>query len=165
MITTINPYNQTPIHSYAILSASEIDHSIARAEQAFFNWRLTSFEERASLMRRLGELLRIEAVAKAPLITEEMGKPLKQAVAEIEKCAWACDFYADHAEEFLADEVIKTNATESWVSYDPLGVIFGIMPWNFPFWQVFRFAAPALMAGNVGILKHASNVQIGRAHV
>src|SRR6185436_4417643 len=122
------------------------------------SWRKTSFAERGRLMKRAGEILRQRKEEFARLMAIEMGKPLKQGVAETEKCAWACDFYADHAEGQLAPDVIKTDASKSYVASDPLGVVLAVMPWNFPLWQVFRFAAPALMAGNAAVLKHASNV-------
>jgi succinate-semialdehyde dehydrogenase/glutarate-semialdehyde dehydrogenase len=124
----------------------------------FRRWRATSFGERAELMRGAAAYLRQEQARLAGLVTAEMGKPIVEAEGEIEKCAWNCEFYAENAERFLADEPQVSSATESYVAFPPLGVVLAIMPWNFPFWQVFRFAAPALMAGNTAILKHASNV-------
>jgi acyl-CoA reductase-like NAD-dependent aldehyde dehydrogenase len=125
---------------------------------AFSRWRRTPFGERSDLLRRTASGLRQEKERLAGLITAEMGKPIVEAEAEIEKCAWNCDFYAENGEAFLGRRPVETNAKESYVAFEPLGPILAIMPWNFPFWQVFRFAAPALMAGNVAILKHASNV-------
>ena len=122
------------------------------------NWRKTSFEQRAARMLEAANTLRRKKEQYGKLITEEMGKPLAEAIAEVEKCAWVCDYYAQYAEQFLKDEPVQTDASHSFVSYRPLGVVLAVMPWNFPFWQVFRFAAPALMAGNAGLLKHASNV-------
>src|SRR5215217_4118300 len=119
---------------------------------------LETFEERAEFMRRAAESLREEKPRFAKLMTLEMGKPIAEAEAEVDKCAWNLDFYADNAERYLADESVETNAIQSFVAYAPLGVILAVMPWNFPFWQVIRFAAPALMAGNTVLLKHASNV-------
>jgi succinate-semialdehyde dehydrogenase/glutarate-semialdehyde dehydrogenase len=135
-----------------------VESVLQRAERAWLEWRETDFSERAELMRRAAEILRSKAQAYAELMAVEMGKPLPQGKAEAEKCAWACDFYAENAERFLADEPVETDAGKSYVSYRPLGPVLAIMPWNFPFWQVFRFAAPALMAGNAAVLKHASNV-------
>ncbi len=125
---------------------------------AFQKWKGVSIEKRGELLKQVGDLLIDRKEDHARAITREMGKPLKEAYGEVEKCAWVCDFYAENAEDFLADELIETEATESFVSYDPLGPVLAIMPWNFPFWQVFRFAAPALMAGNSVLLKHAPNV-------
>jgi succinate-semialdehyde dehydrogenase/glutarate-semialdehyde dehydrogenase len=135
-----------------------VESVLQRAERAWLEWRETDFSERAELMRRAAEILRSKAQAYAELMAVEMGKPLPQGKAEAEKCAWACEFYAENAERFLADEPVETDAGKSYVSYRPLGPVLAIMPWNFPFWQVFRFAAPALMAGNAAVLKHASNV-------
>jgi succinate-semialdehyde dehydrogenase/glutarate-semialdehyde dehydrogenase len=128
------------------------------AQQAYRRWRRTPFSERAERMRRAAAYLRDQQGRLAATITAEMGKPIVEAEAEVEKCAWNCEFYAEHAERFLADEPHPSGATESYVQFLPLGVVLAIMPWNFPFWQVFRFAAPAVMAGNTAILKHASNV-------
>ena len=128
------------------------------ARQRFFEWRLVPFAERESRMRRAASLLRERTLPYAELMAREMGKPIREGRAEVEKCAKVCDYYADHAERFLSNEPIETEASSSYVAFQPLGVVLAVMPWNFPFWQVFRFAAPALMAGNAGVLKHASNV-------
>jgi succinate-semialdehyde dehydrogenase/glutarate-semialdehyde dehydrogenase len=131
---------------------------LLRAEETFRNNRQTSIAERAKKMLAAAAILEGRKKQFGETMTAEMGKPIKAAIAEAEKCAAVCRYYAENAERFLADEVIETNATRSYVHYQPLGVVLAVMPWNFPFWQVFRFAAPALMAGNVGLLKHASNV-------
>src|SRR5207247_511250 len=131
---------------------------LAEAHDAFLLWRQRPIAERAVPMRALARLLRERAEPYARLATLEMGKPIGEAKAEIEKCPWACEHFADSAARYLADEVVRSNARRSLVAYQPLGVVLAIMPWNFPFWQVLRFAAPALMAGNTGLLKHASNV-------
>src|SRR6185312_4513793 len=157
-IATINPATGQQIKTFAPLSAAQIDQALDRAVSAFDQHRKTSFVDRASRMRKVAELLEKECRELGRLMTLEMGKPIKAAIAEAEKCATACNYYADNAERFLADEPVKMEGGESWIAFQPLGVVLAIMPWNFPFWQVFRFAAPALMAGNVGILKHASNV-------
>ena len=154
----INPATEDVIGTFEEFTPEQTEAAIAEAQTAFATWRETSFAERARLVRRAGAVLRERAAHYAGLITAEMGKPIAQAEAEVEKCAWNCDFYADNAERFLADEPVPTNARESYIAYEPLGVILAVMPWNFPFWQVFRFAAPALMAGNTCLLKHASNV-------
>src|SRR5215813_12333142 len=120
-------------------------------------WRTVPFAERSALFQRVATYLRAHKASLALLATQEMGKPITEAEAEVEKCAWNCDYFAEHAEGFLADQHVVTNATQSYVAFRPLGVILAIMPWNFPFWQVLRFAAPALMAGNTAVLKHASN--------
>ncbi|HEY8427834.1 MAG TPA: NAD-dependent succinate-semialdehyde dehydrogenase [Sandaracinaceae bacterium] len=135
-----------------------IDAALARAHAAFASWRQRSFEERAEVLRVAARVLRAQSRAFAELMTAEMGKPVTQGVAEAEKCAWVCEHYADHAAAYLAPEPAATDAKESFVSYQPLGTTFAIMPWNFPFWQVFRHAAPSLMAGNTVVLKHAENV-------
>lgn len=158
VIRTINPANGQVIARYRESSAREVETVLRKAEEAWLQWRQTNFEERANLMRRAGAILRANAQGYAELMATEMGKPLPQGKAEVEKCAWACDYYADHAARFLADELVETDASKSYVSYRPLGPVLAVMPWNFPFWQVFRFAAPALMAGNAAVLKHSSNV-------
>ncbi|QLE02743.1 NAD-dependent succinate-semialdehyde dehydrogenase [Galbibacter sp. BG1] len=158
MITSVNPYTGEEIYSFQPLNSSEIKNKIDHGDTVFKQWKQTSFKERASLMKNAGNVLRTKKEHYGKVISEEMGKPLKQAISEIEKCAWVCDFYAENAEGFLANEEITSDAQESYVSYEPLGVLLAVMPWNFPFWQVFRFAAPALMAGNAAVLKHASNV-------
>lgn len=158
MPTVINPATGEAGQTYPDMQADEVDAIIERCHSAWNRWRSTSFAERATKMRRVGALLREQAEKFARLMAEEMGKPLAQGRAEIEKCAWVCDYYADNAQAFLAPQPIATDASKSYVAFQPLGVVLAVMPWNFPFWQVFRFAAPALMAGNGGLLKHASNV-------
>jgi succinate-semialdehyde dehydrogenase/glutarate-semialdehyde dehydrogenase len=154
----VNPATGQPIRDYPEHDESEVAARLERAEQAFASWRKTPFAERARLMRAAGDILRDRAGDYGRLITEEMGKPIASAEGEVDKCAWVCEFYAENAERFLSPEPVGTDASRSLVRYDPLGPVLAIMPWNFPFWQVFRFAAPALMAGNVGLLKHAGNV-------
>ncbi len=157
-IATVNPTTGEVIQTFPALTATEIEATLARSQAAFLAYRDTSFEERAHWLRAAADILMAEKLDFAQLITLEMGKTLKSAIAEVEKCALGCRFYAEHGANFLADEVIATDASRSFIRYQPLGIILAVMPWNFPFWQVFRFAAPALMAGNVGVLKHASNV-------
>jgi succinate-semialdehyde dehydrogenase/glutarate-semialdehyde dehydrogenase len=142
------------------MTEDEVNAIIESVHGAFNGWRKTSFSFRAERMKEVAHLLRDRKEEFGTLMTEEMGKPYKQSIAEAEKCAWVCEYYADNAEKFLANKDIATEASDSFVSYQPIGIVLAVMPWNFPFWQVFRFAAPALMAGNVGILKHASNVQV-----
>jgi succinate-semialdehyde dehydrogenase / glutarate-semialdehyde dehydrogenase len=158
MLKSINPANNKEIKSYIEMSGEELSQVISLADNDFFSWKETSFEHRSGLMKNAANILRTNSEEYSVLMTMEMGKPIVQSRAEVEKCAWVCDYYADNAEKFLCDEVIKTEASKSFVAYQPLGVILAVMPWNFPFWQVFRFAAPNLMAGNAGLLKHASNV-------
>jgi len=157
-IASINPATNETFATFEPLKAAEIEQKLQRAAAAFAINRARSFAERARRMRRAAEILDERANELAKTITLEMGKPIKAAVAEVQKCANVCRFYAEHAEGYLAEEHVATDAEESYVRFDPLGVILAVMPWNFPFWQVFRFAAPALMAGNAGLLKHASNV-------
>lgn len=157
-IESINPSTGERLRSYEEHTPSEVDNALQLAAQAFATWRRTSVNFRAATMRLAGELLRKEQEVSAVLMANEMGKPLAQGRSEVEKCASVCDYYADHAERFLAPEPITTDATASYVTFEPLGIILAIMPWNFPFWQVFRAAVPALMAGNAVVLKHASNV-------
>lgn len=157
-IATINPATGELLKSFEPLSDSQINEKIRRAAEAFPKFRALTFAQRAQMMRKAGDILESEKNAIARLMTTEMGKTLRSAVDEAVKCAWVCRHYADCAEAFLADEIIQTNATRSYVRYQPLGIILVVMPWNFPFWQAFRFIAPGLMAGNVGLLKHASNV-------
>ena len=156
--TSINPYNGKELKSYKNHTKKEISEIIDKADKRFYSWRETSFAERKKLMLAAATELKKNKREYAETMTLEMGKPISQAIAEIEKCAWVCEYYAENAEKQLENEVIKTDAHKSCVSYEPLGVVLAIMPWNYPFWQVFRFTAPALMAGNIGILKHASNV-------
>lgn len=155
---SINPYNNQLIEEFDSHTPQEIAAKLEKADNTFASWRKTDFASRSILLKKAAETLRAKKASYAQTITLEMGKPIKESVAEIEKCAWACDYYADHAAHFLRDEIKETDATHSYVKYQPLGLILAIMPWNFPFWQTFRFAAPALMAGNVGMLKHAANV-------
>ncbi len=155
---SINPATGEEIGRYARHSKDEVEERLARAAAAFERHRLTPFAERARKMRRTADLLEERTGRYAETMTREMGKPIAQARSEAEKCAWVCRYYADHAEDFLADEHVDTGARKSFVAFEPLGLVLAVMPWNFPFWQVFRFAAPALMAGNVGLLKHAANV-------
>ncbi|MEJ7618745.1 MAG: NAD-dependent succinate-semialdehyde dehydrogenase, partial [Pyrinomonadaceae bacterium] len=157
-IATINPATGETLHVFAAHTDQEIEEKLERAARGFRAHRRTSFAERAETMRAAAHLLEAERERYAKLMTIEMGKPLQAARDEILKCAAGCRYYAEHAEQFLADESVETDATRSFVRYQPLGPVLAVMPWNFPFWQVFRFAAPALMAGNVGLLKHASNV-------
>ena len=146
------------LRTFDALSAQELESKIQRAFDAFRSHRRTSFADRATRMLRAAEILEAEKEVLARLMTIEMGKPIKSAGDEVMKCAWACRYYAENAERALGDEVIATNASRSFVRFQPLGVVLAVMPWNFPLWQVFRFAAPALMAGNTGLLKHSSNV-------
>jgi acyl-CoA reductase-like NAD-dependent aldehyde dehydrogenase len=158
LIRSINPATEEVVRTFEPDSPSRIAEALSAAHSSFIPWRGTSFAERSQLMRKAAAYLRSHQGRFAALMTEEMGKPIVEAEAEVEKCAWNCEYYAENAERFLADEPRASNARESYVAYLPLGTILAIMPWNFPFWQVFRFAAPALMAGNTAILKHASNV-------
>ena len=157
-ITTVNPSTGKAMKTYEDMTSEHAAATIAKAHAAWRTWRDTSFGTRAALMKKAAGVLRQRNHDLARLMAEEMGKPLAQGNAEVEKCAWACDYYADHAESHLAPDVIATENTKSYAAFEALGVVLAIMPWNFPLWQVFRFAAPALMAGNVGVLKHASNV-------
>ncbi len=154
---TINPATEEQLNTYEYYQDSKISHTIDHAHHCWLEWKETSFPERSVLFRKLKDLLEKKKDQLAEEITLEMGKPLDQSVAEIEKCAWVCEYYATNAEAFLQKEVIKSDASKSYVRYDPLGVVLAVMPWNFPYWQVFRFAAPALMAGNACILKHSPN--------
>jgi succinate-semialdehyde dehydrogenase/glutarate-semialdehyde dehydrogenase len=158
LIQSVNPATEEVLESFEPAAPEHIEGALSMAQRTFREWRQTGFAERAEPMRQAAAYLRQHKERLAGLITAEMGKPIVEAEAEIEKCAWNCAFYADHAERFLANELHPSNASESYVGFTPLGVILAIMPWNFPFWQVIRFAAPALMAGNAAILKHASNV-------
>jgi succinate-semialdehyde dehydrogenase/glutarate-semialdehyde dehydrogenase len=157
-LEAVNPATGELLERLPAATPDEVEAAIAGADAAQRSWRTTSFDERAAAMRRLAAHLRLRREEYGRLITLEMGKPIVEAIAEIDKCAWACEFYADEAAAFLADEEIVTNASRSLVAYEPLGVVLAVMPWNYPFWQVIRFAAPALMAGNGAILKHASNI-------
>ncbi|MCA8914928.1 MAG: NAD-dependent succinate-semialdehyde dehydrogenase [Planctomycetes bacterium] len=155
---SINPANGEKIRDYDEHSWPDVETRLEAARSRFESWRRTSFSERATLMKKAAAILRERASEFGALMTREMGKPIGAGRKEAEKCAWVCDYYADNAERFLSREEVDTDAKSSFVSFQPLGPVLAVMPWNFPFWQVFRFAAPALMAGNVGLLKHASNV-------
>src|SRR5262245_8502000 len=157
-IATINPHTGETLRKFRPLSAGQLEEKIDLAAEAFRQYRRTTFAERSRMMCQAAEILEAEKEQYGRLMTTEMGKPVRAAIEEAAKCAWACRYYAEHAERLLADEVIETNATRSYIRYQPIGAILAIMPWNFPFWQVFRFAVPSLMAGNVVLLKHASNV-------
>lgn len=157
-LETVNPVTGKRERQFAEWSQDAIEAALRAAQQAASGWRARGFTARATVLRQAAAVLREHVARYAGLITLEMGKPIREARAEIEKCAWVCEFYAERGAEFLKDEVIQTDGTRSFVAYEPLGPVLAIMPWNFPFWQVFRFAAPALMGGNVGLLKLASNV-------
>lgn len=158
MIVSINPYTAREIARFDEHTPAQIDANLNDAVKAQYQWRKTPIEERAELLHSIARLLRAGKAKYARVITEEMGKPIAEAEAEIEKCALNCDFYAVHGPKFLADEIVPSNASDSRIVFDPLGVVLAIMPWNYPFWQYFRFAAPAFVAGNASILKHANNV-------
>jgi len=157
-IRTINPATGETLHEHAPHSREQIEERLERARRAFEPWRELGFDGRAAVMHRVADHLRKFKTSFATIATKEMGKPIAEAEAEIDKCAWNCDYYAEHAALYLADEPEASNAAKSYVAFRPLGVVLAIMPWNFPYWQVFRFAASALMAGNVAVLKHAANV-------
>jgi len=157
-IATVNPATGQLIKSFEPLSDSQIEVKLQRAADTFSEYRKVPFAERARMMLKAGAILESEKENYARIMTTEMGKTFRSAVDEAAKCAWVCRYYAENAEKFLADEVVETSASRSYIRYQPLGVVLAVMPWNFPFWQVLRFAAPALMAGNVGLLKHASIV-------
>ena len=157
-IESIEPATEAIRARFDPHSAGDVAQAIAAADAAFKTWRETPIADRAVPMRSLARILRERKDRYARLVTTEMGKPISEALAEIEKCAWTCEFYAEHAAAYLADEHVATTARESLVAFEPLGVILAVMPWNFPFWQVVRFLAPAFMAGNAALLKHASNV-------
>ena len=157
-IRTINPANGEPGQSYVETSLEEAQAAAAAASRAFQSWRKTSFADRSRILRKAAEILRSRKDQFARLMTDEMGKTVSDGLAEVEKCAFQCEWFADHAEEYLANEAVDFDGEEAFVTFNPLGVVLAVMPWNFPFWQVFRFAAPALMAGNGALLKHASNV-------
>ena len=157
-LVSINPATGEKIREYQETSQEETEVMLQQAQDDFLRWRETTFEHRRDLLLKVAVDLRLNAQSYAEIMTAEMGKPIKEGRAEAEKSAWACEYYAENGEEFLASEPVKTDASKSYITFQPIGTVLAIMPWNFPFWQVFRFAAPALMAGNVGILKHASNV-------
>ena len=158
-LKSINPANGEEIAAYKEMSTDEVDGILTTVNDAFNSWRKTSFSIRSELLKNAAAILQSNKEAFGRLMSLEMGKPYSQSLAEVVKCAKGCEYYADNTEEILADRIIETDASKSYVSHQPIGIVLAVMPWNFPFWQVFRFAAPALMAGNVGVLKHASNVQ------
>jgi succinate-semialdehyde dehydrogenase / glutarate-semialdehyde dehydrogenase len=157
-LQSVNPATGEVLETFTAVSGRGLDGIIAQSHAAFLEWRTVPFKVRAERMRQAAQILRRRRAEFARTMTLEMGKPITQGEAEVDKCAWACDYYADSAEGFLAVQPRETDAKKSYVRYEPLGIVLAVMPWNFPFWQVFRFAAPALMAGNAGVLKHASNV-------
>ena len=157
-IDSTNPFDGTVIHTYETHQPDEVNEIVVSTHTAWENWRTVSFSERSKCMKNAALILRRRKEELARLMALEMGKPLKGGIAEIEKCAECCEFYAENAADFLKDEIIISDASKSFITFQPIGVILAIMPWNFPFWQVFRFLAPTLMAGNCGLLKHASNV-------
>jgi succinate-semialdehyde dehydrogenase/glutarate-semialdehyde dehydrogenase len=159
-IATVNPTTLETLQTYVALSPEAVRSKLDRAETAFRTYCQTTLSDRSQWLMRAADILEQPERCRqyATLMTLEMGKPLKESLAEVKKCAWVCRYYAEQGAIFLANQSIQTDASQSWVCYQPLGIILAVMPWNFPFWQVFRFAAPALMAGNVGVLKHASNV-------
>ncbi|HKU75999.1 MAG TPA: NAD-dependent succinate-semialdehyde dehydrogenase [Pyrinomonadaceae bacterium] len=157
-IASINPATGETLKTFNALSAEQLEEKLQLAADTFRAHSRTTFAERKPLMTRAAEILEAKKHEFGKIMTLEMGKPLKAAIGEAEKCAWVCRYFAENAEHHLADQIVKTNAQKSYVHFQPLGPVLAVMPWNFPFWQVFRFAAPALMAGNVGLLKHASNV-------
>ena len=157
-IASINPATGETLKSFTALTAEQLEQKLQLAADTFRTYLRTTFADRQPLMIRAAEILETRKHDYGKIMTSEMGKPLKAAVAEAEKCAWVCRYYAENAERHLADQIVETDAKKSYVHFQPLGPVLAVMPWNFPFWQVFRFAAPALMAGNVGLLKHASNV-------
>lgn len=155
---SINPYNGEQVGVYTALTQEALTEKLDRSRSAFESWRKVPLAERCSLIKKAGQVLRDNVAEYAKMITLEMGKPISESRSEVNKCALACDYYAENAPEFLADEFIATDASKSFVRHDPIGGVLAVMPWNFPFWQVFRYAAPTLTAGNVGLLKHAPNV-------
>ena len=157
-IESVNPATGEVLETFREIGREDVERMLATAHAAFLEWRDARYAARAKNMRQAATILRTRKLDYARLMTLEMGKPIVQGEAEIEKCAWTCEYYADHAEALLAEQPRQTDASRSYVRFDPLGVVLAVMPWNFPFWQVFRFAAPALMAGNAAVLKHASNV-------
>ncbi|MFO8148250.1 MAG: NAD-dependent succinate-semialdehyde dehydrogenase [Gillisia sp.] len=153
-----NPYNGNQVGQYTSLSSVALDEKLNKSAEAFKSWSQKPLSYRTGLIKKAGQILRDNLEEYAQMITSEMGKPISESRAEVNKCAWVCDYYAENAETFLAPEEVKTDAAQSFVRHDPMGAVFAIMPWNFPFWQVLRFAAPTLTAGNTGLLKHAPNV-------
>jgi len=165
ILKSINPYTNITIGEFEEYSHEKVNEMLQQSAEAFEKWKLVTFSHRSFLMEEVARLLRSDITLYARSITDEMGKPVKESRAEVEKCALVCDFYSKNAEHFLAPETIQTDAFSSKVYYEPIGPILGIMPWNFPFWQAFRFCVPTLMSGNTVLLKHASNVQICARHI
>jgi succinate-semialdehyde dehydrogenase/glutarate-semialdehyde dehydrogenase len=157
-IQCINPYTEEVIKEFELMIPGDVDREIRKSRRAFPAWTELPVSERAACVRKLGDHLRAEKRRYAGIMTLEMGKPIRESVLEIEKCAWLCDYYAENGERFLGPEEIRTEAKKSYILFQPLGIVLALMPWNFPFWQVFRFGIPAIIAGNVVVLKHASNV-------
>jgi len=157
-LATINPATGETLKTFEPLTDAELEAKLHQADQAFQQYRKIAIAQRAEWMQAAAQILETNKEHFGKIMTLEMGKTLKSAIAEVEKCAWVCRYYAENAAEFLADVPAQTDASQSFVRYQPIGAVLAVMPWNFPFWQVFRFAAPGLMAGNVGLLKHASNV-------
>ncbi|MBI5477058.1 MAG: NAD-dependent succinate-semialdehyde dehydrogenase [Ignavibacteriales bacterium] len=157
-IISINPATGEVLKTFDSLSPDELEKKISLAENIFHKYKNSAFQERAAMINKVADILEEKKTILGAIMTTEMGKPLWSAAEEAVKCAWVCRYYAEKTEQFLADEIVQTTASKSYIKYQPLGVILAVMPWNFPFWQVFRFAAPALMSGNVALLKHASNV-------
>lgn len=155
---SVNPYNGEELASYSSLTETELLGKIEQSEKAYSDWKETSLQKRCTLIQKVASILTENAHEYAEMITLEMGKPISESLAEVKKCAWVCEYYAENAQAFLSDTIIKTDASKSFVTHSPIGTVLAIMPWNFPFWQVFRFAAPTLLAGNTALLKHASNV-------
>ncbi|TAL72536.1 MAG: NAD-dependent succinate-semialdehyde dehydrogenase [Bacteroidetes bacterium] len=164
-LKSINPYTNRTIEEFEEYSERKLGELLNHSGDAFEKWKRTEFRYRKSLMNKVSRLLIKNKIEYAESVTAEMGKPISESKTEVEKCAWVCDYYAKNTEIFLREEPVETDADMSFVNYEPLGTILGIMPWNFPFWQVFRFAVPTLMAGNTVLLKHASNVQICARHI
>ncbi|WP_271855886.1 NAD-dependent succinate-semialdehyde dehydrogenase [Patiriisocius marinus] len=157
-VNSINPYTHKEIESFKKHTKQDIAEILQKADHRFYLWRETAFSKRKELMLAAAKELLENKQEYAETMSLEIGKPISQAIAEVEKCAWVCEYYANNAEKHMADVTIETDAQKSYTKFEPLGVVLAVMPWNYPFWQVFRFAAPALMAGNIGVLKHASNV-------
>src|SRR5690554_1626456 len=155
---SINPYTQKVISEFTEMTALEVEQIANESDKAWHSWKETNFYYRSTLMQKAAGVLRQNKTALSQLISHEMGKRIAESEAELEKCAWVCEYYAENAKHMLADEFIETDGQKSMAVFEPLGTVLAVMPWNYPFWQVFRFAAPALMAGNAVLLKHASNV-------
>jgi succinate-semialdehyde dehydrogenase/glutarate-semialdehyde dehydrogenase len=158
MIKSINPANEELLKEYREMSPDQVSTIIKAAHKEYLKWRKTDYKTRSEKMKEAASALRKRKEGLGQIMTLEMGKPIAQSRAEVEKCAWVCDYFAENAEKFLEEQIIETDASKSFVTFEPIGVVLAVMPWNFPFWQVFRFAAPNLMAGNAGVLKHSSNV-------